>query len=125
MFHILVIEDEETLLNLLKQILTKFGYTVDTAVDGKVGAQKLKLRRFDLVITDVRMPNFDGNSVAQYLRRTKNKNTPIIGMSGTPWDLENDNFYAVITKPFSIDTLIDKVKELLPIEKRSKVTANI
>jgi len=110
--NILVIDDEKSVCRLLLQVLTKYGYNVETAAGGQEGIEKFDQGFVDLVITDVLMPGIDGNLVARHIRNSSRKTTPIIGISGTPWFLENDDFDVILTKPFSIKTLIDVVKPL-------------
>lgn len=57
---ILAVDDEPPLLELLRRVLGRFGYIVDTAQDGKVGLEKLKENSYDLVICDVLMPDILG-----------------------------------------------------------------
>ncbi len=112
MGSILIIEDEIGILELIKEVLTLCGHNVDTASDGREGIQKFDNNSFDLVITDVCMPGTGGHSVVQHIRNSCKKGTPIIGMSGTPWLLQNQDFDVVLPKPFPLQTLIDSVKHL-------------
>ena len=109
MCQILVIDDEKNILEMIKMALTKFGHDVETASDGEEGIRKFDEKRFDLVITDIKMPRLDGNGVLQYIRNSKRQSTPVIGISGTPWMLEGKNFDAVLAKPFLIKTLADYI----------------
>jgi DNA-binding response OmpR family regulator len=112
MCHILVIDDEKNILEMIKMALTKFGHDVETASDGKEGIQKFDEKWFDLVITDIKMPRLDGNGVLQYIRNSERQSTPVIGISGTPWMLEGTRFDAVLAKPFLIKTLADYIRNL-------------
>ena len=112
MSNILVIDDEEMLLNMFTQALTKFGYNVATASNGKEGVQKFDKGHFDLVITDLRMGCMDGHSVLQHIRNSDKHLTPVMGISGTPWLLDDKSFDAVIAKPFSIKTMLSTVENL-------------
>lgn len=112
MLRILVIDDETMILNLVKMSLNKFGYYVETATNGKEGIQKFDNGRFDLIITDMRMPGIDGKSVVRHIRNSSRPFTPIIGISGTPWLLEDSDCDLVIPKPFPIKVLIDSVTNL-------------
>jgi DNA-binding response OmpR family regulator len=67
---------------------------------------------FDLVITDIRMPDIDGIEVARCIRSSDKPQTPIIAMSGTPWLMNDNGFDFTISKPFSVKILMDAVKEL-------------
>jgi two-component system alkaline phosphatase synthesis response regulator PhoP len=70
MVKILVIDDEEDIRELLKYNLLKEGYEVETAENGQVGIQRLKLFNPDLIILDVMMPGMDGIEVCEYIRNT-------------------------------------------------------
>jgi len=111
--NILVIDDEKSIARMLFKALTKYGYNVETATGGQEGIKKFVEGHFDLVITDVLMPGIDGNLVARNIRNSPRKTTPIIGISGTPWLFENDDFDVVLSKPFSIMPIIDAVKSLI------------
>ena len=113
MSAILIIDDDNMLLNMAKQALIKFGYDVETAENGKEGIQKFDNGSFNLVITDMCMSHIDGNGVARHIRNSDKHQTPIIGISGTPWLFNVNSFDAVIPKPFTIKVLIDSVKTLL------------
>ena len=112
MIKILVIDDEQLILGLVKQVLTKFGFEVETALDGKEGIQKFDTTEFDLVITDINMPGMDGNGVARHIRISEKNYNPIIGITGTPWLVEEKDFDLIIKKPFSIKLLVDSVINL-------------
>lgn len=114
MCKILVIDDEEAIVLMITMALAKHGFDVQIAADGTEGIQKYDQGPFGLVITDVNMPGLDGNAVANHIRNSDRKYTPIIGISGTPWLFEKHNFDVVLCKPFSLQTLIDTVKALAP-----------
>jgi DNA-binding response OmpR family regulator len=113
MYHILVIDDEKEILDIIKIILSKAGYKVETALDGQKGIKKLDNSQFDLVITDINMPGLDGRKVVEYIRNSDRPFTPIIGVSGTPWLLENIPFDAVFTKPFPLKDLVNSIRHLI------------
>ena len=56
MVHILVIDDEKSILDIIKIVLSRAGFEVEIAMDGQKGIQKFDSGRFDLVITDIQMP---------------------------------------------------------------------
>ena len=109
---ILVIDDDKVILLMLSTLLANYGFKVETSADGWEGIQKFDHSDFDLVITDICMPGLDGNDVVRYIRRSKKKHTPVVGISGTFWLLENDSFDAVLSKPFSMKNLVDTVCRL-------------
>jgi len=112
MNNILVIDDEESILLMLTRALAKYGFNVEIATDGIEGIKKFDKGHFDLVITDILMPDLNGNDVVRHIRNSDKKYTPVIGISGTPWRINVDNFDVVLPKPSSIKTLIDTVKNL-------------
>jgi CheY-like chemotaxis protein len=112
MSSILVIDDEKTVLNVIETALTTFGYRVEVAGDGREGIEKFDQGRYDLVITDLIMPNLDGGGVVEHIRSSDRKKTPIIGISGTPWLLNEIDVDRVLTKPFPIQALVDSIKNL-------------
>ena len=112
MCTVLVIDDEQPILNLLQLALTRCGYHVETAADGREGIQKFDNEFIDIVITDVCMPGMDGREVARHVRSSRRKTTPIIAISGTPWLLEDSEFDRVLAKPFPLKTLYDTVEHL-------------
>ncbi len=112
MSSILIIEDEKGISGLIEAALTRHGHCVETAGDGREGVQKFASGCFDLVLTDVLMPEMDGLQVLKYIRSTARRRTPVIGMSGTPWLLSNSEFDRVLAKPFSLQKLVDCIKGL-------------
>ncbi len=112
MFNVLVIDDEKMIRELMTQVLRRADVAVETADDAEGGMAKFDRGAFDLVITDVRMPGVDGHRVVHHIRRSKRHDTPIIGVSGTPWLLNNGDFDDVLHKPFAIQNLLEKVHGL-------------
>lgn len=109
---ILVIDDERMIRDLVRHALTRLNYRVETAEDAREGIEKFDAGRFDLVITDICMPGSDGQMVLHHVRRSKKKAIPVIGVSGTPWLLQNVAFDKVLAKPFSIKHLVDTARSL-------------
>jgi CheY-like chemotaxis protein len=110
MSTILVIDDEKGILQLIYQALTRFGYKVETAVDGQEGINKFDGGNFDIVITDIRMPGVDGNGVAKHIRNSSRQSTPVIAISGTPWQSEAKNFDMILPKPLPLKKLVDSIR---------------
>lgn len=75
--HILVVDDDERLRNLLSQFLTEQGFLVTTAVDAADARQKLKYLQYDLIVLDVMMPGEDGISLTKSLKADK-FTTPVL-----------------------------------------------
>lgn len=112
MQHVLVIDDEKFISDLLQEALTRFGYQVRTASGGYEGLRLFDNRFFDLVITDIRMPGMDGHAVVRHIRNSDRPYTPIIGISGTPWLFMGNDFDCVLSKPFALQTLLDAIKNV-------------
>jgi len=112
MSSILVIEDEKGILGLIEAALSRHGHCVNTAADGKEGIQKFDGGNFDMVITDVVMPEVGGLGVLRHIRGSSRHRVPIIGMSGTPWLMDGSDFDMVLAKPFPLQKLVDSVRNL-------------
>lgn len=110
--HILVVDDEIEILNILKNILEIKGYEITTAQSGKEAIEKLKKKIPHLIILDVIMPEMDGYEVCQKIRKNAVlKHIPIIMLSakGTVedeiegWRMGIDEY---IPKPFNTEELL-------------------
>jgi CheY-like chemotaxis protein len=112
MFKVLVIDDEGMIRSLVKNVLQQLDYAVETAQDGRAGIAKFDTGGYDLVITDVCMPEADGHQVVNHIRNSAHRWTPVIGMSGTPWNLNNHRFDEVLPKPFGINKLMETARSL-------------
>ncbi len=112
MDRVLVIDDEPSISELICEVLGRAGYNVETACNGKEGLRYLKKENFDLVVTDMCMPDVNGDCIVRHIRSSDRSVTPVIGISGTPWLLEGVDFDAVLPKPFSLRTLVDTVQQI-------------
>ena len=123
--HILYVEDDETLSFVTKDNLELNGYQVTHASDGKEAVRLFKKDLFDLCLLDVMLPEMDGYAVAEEIR-SRHSEIPIIFL--TAKSLKEDKIHGLkigaddyITKPFSIEELILKIKIFL---KRKYVTGS-
>ncbi|MCA9409373.1 MAG: response regulator [Candidatus Omnitrophica bacterium] len=115
--NILVVDDEQEICELIQSKLKREGYSVDVAYDGKEALEKVAQQAFDLIITDVVMPELDGFHL--YLELKKNEATasiPVIIV--TARSQMEDSFLAVgvdsfVTKPFKSDHLVELIKKIL------------
>ena len=106
MHRILVIDDEQNIRSILFMILKELGYSVVVAEDGVKGIELFnKIGDIDLVITDIRMPNMDGNEVARYIRNSDKSDTPLIAITCFPEEIQNDMFDFSLAKPFKLQDL--------------------
>jgi DNA-binding response OmpR family regulator len=115
MCTILVIDDEKGILRVIEEALTKFGHDVEIAADGYEGIQKFDDGSYDVVITDLRMPGIDGKGVVRHIRNSRRNSVPVIGISGTPWLIQDLGFDVVLPKPFPLQELVESVKKLSTI----------
>ncbi len=115
MKSVLIIDDEKILVDMFEMILSRFGYDVHIAQNGEEGIRLFESMDYDLVITDVIMPEMDGNFVARYIRNSKSY-IPVIGMTGTPGYAEKERFDEILTKPFSVETLVKSVERFVNSE---------
>jgi DNA-binding response OmpR family regulator len=81
MARILVIDDDEIMNDMVVQMLKEAGYKVKGATDGRKGLKLLDAQPFDLIVTDIVMPEVEGLEMIQVIR-TINKTIPIIAISG-------------------------------------------
>jgi CheY-like chemotaxis protein len=123
MCTILVIDDEKGILRVIQEALTRYGHQVETALDGVEGIQKFDVGSYDMVITDLRMPGLDGKGVFEHIRASCNNAIPIIGMSGTPWQVQDLDFDAVFTKPFPLWDLVASVEKLTTAPLKTAMSA--
>lgn len=124
MKNVLIVEDEQSILTLLKYNLEKEGYQVSTATDGKEGYDMALNQPFDMILLDLMLPGMDGMDICRELRREKN-DCPIIML--TAKDSEIDKIVGLeigaddyITKPFSPREVVARMKAILRrVEKTS------
>lgn len=103
---ILIIDDEPSILLFFRLCLSRRGYRVDVAKNGKDGIEKIEANHYKVIITDIKMYAFSGDQILYYLRNVLNDLTPVIGMSGTPGLLDYNDFDAVLHKPCSIKEIL-------------------
>ena len=123
MCTILVIDDEKGILRVIEEALTKFGHQVELAADGYEGIQKFDDGSYDIVITDLRMPGLDGKGVVQHIRKSHKNSIPIIGISGTPWLIQDSGFDVVLPKPFPLLDLVESVNKITDNPSKSALSA--
>jgi CheY-like chemotaxis protein len=116
---ILVVEDEGSVRELIANILLLDNHEVDTAHDGVEALYRLEHRTYDLIISDLQMPNLDGPGLHKALRKRYAQALPrvifVTGNAGTedyvPFLAETGD--PVLTKPFTVEELRTLVQWVL------------
>ncbi|MBD2354770.1 response regulator [Tolypothrix sp. FACHB-123] len=114
---ILVVEDDELLAEVLKEILTTQNYAVELASDGKGGKDLIETYDYDLVLLDVLLPKLDGISLCRYIR-SRGLQMPVLLLTGCDSSHEKaigldagaDDY---VVKPFDQEELVARVRALL------------
>ncbi len=110
MTRILIVDDKEMMRDSVATTLSRKGYTVITASGGADAVDKLSKRSFDVVITDLQMPEMDGLDLLEEIRKT-DEQLPVIFMTAfgsieTAVAAMKRGAFDYITKPFSGDVLL-------------------
>ena len=122
MAKILVIDDERAIRNTLKDILEFEGYTIELAENGKVGLEKALATTYDLIYTDIKMPEMDGLEMLQAYRQAVKENgaeeAPVVMISGhgtveTAVDALKNGAFDFIVKPLDLNRLLLTTKHAI------------
>lgn len=113
---VLVVDDEEIIRDFLFEVLND-DYEVTTASDGDEAIDKLKQKRYDLIITDLKMPRVSGDEVVRFARQSdpEAKVIVITGYSSlySVSKSANHGASAFLSKPFSIKELMQTVEDCM------------
>ena len=125
--RILVIDDEMIVCESCKRILEEDGYEVETALSGREAIDKMKENPFDIVITDLKMPEIDGMEVLRTFRK-EYPDTIVIMITGfstveTAVEAMKLGAFDYIPKPFTPDEVSIVVKKA--IEKKNLVLEKV
>ena len=123
--HILVVDDEPPVRDALKMVLTFEGHTVELAGDGPEALQMMSGQKFDIVFTDLKMPQMLGHELA---RRIKEKYpfqvvvmvTAYTGFLSPPQEKKTNPVDFILTKPFDLETLVSAVRRAHEINKANR-----
>ncbi len=117
MSKILIIDDERSIRNTLKDILEYEKYEVDVAEDGKQGVEKIKHIEYDIILCDIKMPGMDGIEVLEHIVAI-NPDTPVVMISGhgnidTAVDSIKKGAYDFIEKPLDLNRLLITIRNAM------------
>lgn len=115
----LVVDDFSTMRRIVRNLLKELGFTnVDEAEDGAIALQKLNAGQFDFVVTDWNMPNMDGLTLLQTIRKSPQlKHLPVLMVTA---EAKKENIIAAaqagangyVVKPFTAATLEEKLNKI-------------
>ena len=117
--HILVVDDETDLVELISYNLKKEGFSVDSAFDGETALARIRKDKYDLVVLDLMLPGIQGMELCRMLRNDpKTEALPIVMLTAKGEEVDKilglemgaDDY---ITKPFSPRELVARVKAVL------------
>lgn len=117
--RVLVVDDEATICDMVRDILVLDGHHVDTARNGQAGLEALKVARYDCVLADLKMPEVDGPTLYETVRRTDPEAASrMIFMTGDMLSDTSREFLErtgnpYLAKPFSIQDLRQRVAGVL------------
>ena len=120
MTKILIIEDDTAVRACLESVISRAGYETATAADGRAGLQVFRSEPFDLVITDIIMPEKDGIETIMDMKREQ-KDLKVLAISGGG-RAEPDNYLesarllgadATMKKPFTHQEMLETIVKLL------------
>lgn len=118
---ILIVEDDESIRNILKSFIKQHGYNIITAIDGLDGYLKFKEASTDLVILDIMMPGMNGYDLLGKIRGISDVPVILLTALGKEkdqshgFDLEADDY---IIKPFSYPILMKRIEAILRRNKK-------
>ena len=124
MNKILVVEDEQSIAEMMKLCLSKNGYMCETVNDGMAATQKIEEKRYDLILLDIMLPDIDGYDLIEYIKQF---NIPVIfvtAKTSVPDRVKGLKLGAedYISKPFDLEELLARVSIVL---RRFNKTENI
>ncbi len=112
-YKVLIIDDEPSIIKMMSAILSRNGYTADTAKSGEEGLKKIQSNPYDCIVTDIKMAGLSGEAVLIYVKKHLSPTIPVIGVSGTPWLLGHQLFDAILSKPCNIDDLLNAIQQVI------------
>ena len=117
--RILVVEDQEDLRGILRDLLTSSGYEMLEAANGQAGVDKAKAEKSDLILMDIQMPLMDGYDATRQIKADPDlKPIPIVAVSSFAMKGDEEKARAsgcdhYVTKPYSPMQLLKTVRGLL------------
>ena len=123
-YSLLVVDDHRTMIQIVQGLLTQIGFAdIDTAADGVGALEKMKTKRYDLIISDWNMPNMDGLEFLKRTRASENPQVKTVPFILVTAESKPENIIAAkqagvnnyIVKPLALATLKQKIDTTLGI----------
>jgi CheY-like chemotaxis protein len=121
--RVLVADDEPNIRSTISDVLRKYQVTVTVAASGQDAIGKIESADFDLIVSDIKMPDKTGYDVFAAARR-KSSSLPVILMTGFGYDpnhcivrASQEGLQAVLFKPFKVDQLLSEVRKALQLQQ--------
>ncbi|WP_104203781.1 response regulator transcription factor [Billgrantia saliphila] len=119
MAKVLVVDDEPNIVLSLEFLMQQAGFDVETAEDGETALAQVEAAPPDLILLDISLPGISGFDVLEQLRQhPRYARLPIVMLTAHGREVEREKGLALgaddyVTKPFSTQALVEKVKSLL------------
>jgi two-component system cell cycle response regulator DivK len=125
MYRILIVEDNEKNMKLVRDILRHHGHTTLEAMTGTDGVRLAREKRPDLILMDIQLPDIDGIAALGRIREDSSLDTtPVVAVSASvmPDDqrkIVTSGFDAFITKPLNLKQFLETVQQLLALGRKA------
>ncbi|MBD2293688.1 diguanylate cyclase [Anabaena sphaerica FACHB-251] len=125
--NILLVDDIPENLQLLSDLLIKLGYTVRSVTSGRMALKTVKVKRPDVILLDIKMPEMDGYQLCQALKADEDfRNIPVIFISALDEVFDkvtafNSGGIDYITKPFQIEEVVARLENQLIIQRQQRL----
>lgn len=115
MNQILIIEDEQSIADMVKMCLTKNGYICEIANDGMTATEKIDEKRYDLILLDIMLPDIDGYDLIDYIKQFEIPVIFVTAKTSIPDRVKGLKLGAedYVTKPFDLEELLARVETVL------------
>lgn len=116
--RILFVDDDPLITQLITDMLSLDGYEVESAPNGVAALEKVRGRRYDLILTDLHMPELDGAGLYRELKRREAHPPKMIFLTGTAGESESHRLVQetglpLLRKPFNVAELLEVVRKTL------------
>jgi signal transduction histidine kinase/DNA-binding NarL/FixJ family response regulator len=127
--RVLAIDDTESFLDMMRDILRENGVECDTCTKAKELVEHMREKDYDLLVIDLKMPDINGIELAQTLRESEVGNSKSVKMVvSTAWSDDHDahelldkGFDGILSKPFNTQDLMDMVNRFIPKGRKREV----